>query len=68
MGKISAKQVCYMIAELFGCCCDYDPMGETMHINESKWCEKCDRNTPVGECWYRYFKIINKEREKSEID
>ena len=28
---------------------------------------KCDRNTPVGECWYRYFKIRNKECEKRKL-
>jgi len=66
MGKIPLIQTCYNLANVLGCCCNYNDIREIMMSNEREWYEKCDRNTPVVECWYRYFMIRNKEREKSE--
>lgn len=64
---MKAKDICEIIAELFGSPCDYSPMDEVMLENEQ--CEKVCGYDENANCWYRYFQYeIKRRKENGSIE
>lgn len=60
---MKSKEICEIIAELFGSPCDYSPMDEVMLKNEQ--CEKVCGYDKNANCWYRYFQYESQRRNKN---
>lgn len=49
-----------IIADCFGCPCDYSPIDEEMNEMDNEWCAVCGKRTDA-ECWQRYFNLKREE-------
>ena len=56
--------VCLMLADKFGCPCNYSPIDEEMYDNE-QCVDDCGKLTDA-QCWERYIETVEKRAEQTE--